>query len=215
MTAYAAAEPCYKLSRLYCRRGLAHRSSVQTRGFVHRDCVLGSRRRIRSNPRIQIRFDLAKSRSRHLKPIAFLAILLIPLLGSCRAVEPASSLSPTPSPAISREKAIAIAATQLPPYLVEKSIVQADDIVGWRVSFQMVKATREELAWPDDGKNTFQADGSANVPPGIFATIVIIVSPSSGDIIDRIATNSILLGLVRPATKIVRTNWWNGWAYSR
>ncbi len=179
---------------------------------ARRDSLVGPKTNTLES-RIQIRFDLTKSWNRDLKPIAFLAILLIPLLGSCRAVEVTSS--PSPSFAISREKAIAIVATQLPQYLVERSIVQADDIVGWRVSFQMVRATREELAWPDDGKNMFQPEGSANVPPGIFATVVIIVNPSSGDIIDRIATNSILLGLARPATKIVRTNWWNGWACSR
>jgi hypothetical protein len=123
--------------------------------------------------------------------------------------------SPTQTPAISREKAIAIAATQIPLDLVAHSAVNADDASGWRVSFQQANTTRQDLAWPDDGKNVFQSEGSANVPPGVFATIVIIVSPSNGEIINRIATNSILLGKPGPVTKTVNQGWWNGWSCNR
>ena len=144
-----------------------------------------------------------------------LATLSVLLFGGSCVAAPTSPPSATSPAAISREKAIAIAATQVPPAIVERSIVQADDISGWRVSFQQANVTKDELAWPDDGKNTFQSEGSANVPPGIFATVVIIVSPLNGDVIDRIATNSILLGLVQLPPPTVRRNWWNGWSCSK
>ena len=102
--------------------------------------------------------------------------------------------SPTPTPAISENKAIAIAATQLPLLVVQRAYVQIDDVGGWRVKFSGANTTKQELNWPEDGRNRFETGFPGSVRDGVFINIGIFVNSSTGDIDVRVATNGVFLG---------------------
>ncbi len=128
-------------------------------------------------------------------PIAGFTFLF--LAGGC-TVAPTTT-SPPPTPAISEDKAIAIAATQLPSQVVERATVQIDEVVGWRVKFLGADTTEQELNWPEDGKNRFEPGVPGSVPDGVFTNVGIFVNPSTGNIDTRVATNGVFLGVPPPA----------------
>ena len=101
----------------------------------------------------------------------------------------------TPIPVISENKAIAIASTQIPLKVVERATIQVDQVSGWRVIFEDVYTTKEELAWQEDEITRFQWEGSTNVPEGVYRAVMVAVSPVNGEILSRVATNSIFLGM--------------------
>jgi hypothetical protein len=108
--------------------------------------------------------------------------------------------SPTPAPAISKEKAIAIAATQVPLALAQRCVLRADIIGGspWRIIFDRVNTTRDELNWTDDGHTRFDPGGGQTAPPGQFIAVMVAVNSSNGMIEQRLATNGVFLGVPPP-----------------
>ncbi len=132
---------------------------------------------------------------RSLRWMPILGFTFLFLAGGCTVAPPTTSASPIPTPAVSEEKAIAIAATQLPLQVVERATVQIDDVVGWRVKFLEVNTTKQELNWPEDGRNQFGPGVPGSVPDGVFTNVGIIVNPSTGNIDTRIATNGVFLAI--------------------
>lgn len=92
---------------------------------------------------------------RFLKSLPIVGFTFLLLAGGCTVVPTTTYSSPAPTPAISQDKAIAIAATQLPLQVVERATVQIDDVNGWRVKFLGTDTTKQELNWPEDGRNRF------------------------------------------------------------
>ena len=101
----------------------------------------------------------------------------------------------TPIPVISENKAIAIASTQIPLKVIVRATIQVDQVSGWRVIFEDVYTTKEELVWQEDDITRFQWEGSTNVPEGVYRAVMVAVSPVNGEILSRVATNSIFLGM--------------------
>lgn len=124
------------------------------------------------------------------------AVLVFALFIGChQTINEEEDMLPTPTPAISENKAIAIASTQIPLKVVERTKIQVDQVSGWRVIFEDVYTTKEELAWQEDEITRFQWEGSTNVPEGVYRAVMVAVSPVNGEILSRVATNSIFLGM--------------------
>ncbi len=127
---------------------------------------------------------------RRVKWVSVAAVVLILFAVSC-ATAPTTSPSPTPTPVISEEKAIAIAATQVPLAVVERSSVYSSS--SGRIIFAGANTTREELGWEEDGKTTFEWSGGVNSPYGVYASVMVSVNVSTGEINRRLATNAYFL----------------------
>ena len=123
---------------------------------------------------------------RFLKWLPIVGFIFLFLAGGCTVGPTTTSSSPTPTPAISEEKAIAIAATQLPLKLVEPGAVYTQGN-STTVVFEGINATEEDLGWQADGKTVFQPDYANSGPPGTYATLMVTVNPSTGEIDKRSA----------------------------
>ena len=132
---------------------------------------------------------------RRLTFILITALALFAISGCHKTTNEEGGTLPTPTPQISENKAIAIASTQIPLAVIEKATVQVDQVSDWRVIFEDVYTTKEELAWQVDDITRFQWEGSTNVSEGIYRAVMVAVSPANGEILSRLATNSIFLGM--------------------
>jgi len=132
---------------------------------------------------------------RRLTFILITALALFAISGCHKTTNEEGDTLPTPTPQISENKAIAIASTQIPLKVIVRATIQVDQVSGWRVIFEDVYTTKEELVWQEDDITRFQWEGSTNVPEGVYRAVMVAVSPVNGEILSRVATNSIFLGM--------------------
>ncbi len=99
---------------------------------------------------------------------------------------------------INRQDAIDIAVKQLPESLREADHggITLYDENNWNVNFMLggtkPTLTREELGWAEGPGTTFENQGT--LPEDEYRLIVITVSRRTGEVVKRLASDTILLG---------------------
>jgi hypothetical protein len=128
------------------------------------------------------------------------------LFGGCtqHTESPPSTIAPT----ISQNKAIAIAATQVPIEVINPAEIDVT-LLGsvWRVIFYNANVTKRELGWQESSDTQFDREGAYKnaVPEGAYKSVMVTVDATTGNILRRLATNGIFLaGPVPPPTTTVR-----------
>lgn len=120
-----------------------------------------------------------------------LTILALPIMlnWSC------ATTSPTPNPKINHDKAVIIAATNVPYSVINNtSIISLLKENIWIISFTLSGSTvsKDELNWPSGDSTSFKNQGL--LPNGVFRLLTFTLDASTGDIISREASDSIILG---------------------
>ncbi len=129
--------------------------------------------------------------------LAVLSLALMVVVNpACNRVTPTTSSGVTPT--ISAYKAVAIAASQLPLAVIERSSVQVAPIGGWRIVFEGALTTQEELGWSEDQNTEFNWAGGSAEPPGTYRAVMVSVDTETGSITHRSATNQYFLGITYP-----------------
>lgn len=100
----------------------------------------------------------------------------------------------TSVPLISQDKAIIIAATNVPSsVIINSSVVTRLDDNNWVVYFIISdNITKNELGWPTGSNTTYENLGI--LPADAFKTLIFNIDGNTGDILSREATDSIPIG---------------------
>jgi hypothetical protein len=130
--------------------------------------------------------------------ITLLSIFLL-VAGGCTKVAPTTSN--TSAPAISKEKAIAIAGSLVPVQVVERATIQIDDIGEWRILLLDVYTTQTELGWQKDNRTQFGLEQSDTSINGTYRNIIILVNNSTGNINLKALTNKTVFQSMPIITK--------------